>query len=324
MAVYICSRCNYSVNTYFNMKRHLNKKIICNKIILESIKNSDDQNIVLSLIPYYNGVHNVNIEDLSLLNDSKIINKNKHKLFEILDEIEINKLKICKYCKEEFSKMYDLRHHILTKCFYNSLIESENNKLTIDNSIHNTGDACSIYNNSNVVNNNSNITNNIYLELKSPLPFDGEWDLSQIDHNMRARLLLSQIMYTTLLDEILKNDKNLNVIIDTESKSGLVYKNDIEKYIPMKLIDILECSMDKLKNYLLQFNDDETNKDEFEKQILRYGKAMVLSKYRNYKDFSNIKESVNNLLTHIYDKKKDDAIIMSKNIDNKLLFSKGY
>jgi hypothetical protein len=305
------------------MKRHLNKKILCKKMNIDSARISDDQNLILSLIPYYNGIHNINNDDLTMLDKSDIVNKNRHKLFELLDEIELNKLKKCKHCNEEFNKIYDLKNHVLTKCFYQYLLKNTENNTIINNSITNNGNGNNNYNHSNITNNN-NITNNIYLELKTPLPFDGEWDLSEIDHNLRARLLLSQIMYTTLLDEILKNDKNLNVIIDKESKSGLVYKNDIEKYTPMKLIDILDESMDKLKNYLLQFNEEESSKEEFEKQILRYGKAMVLSKYRNYKDCSTIQSNVNNLITNIFDKKKNEAIQISKDIEKNLLFPNGY
>jgi len=51
--------------------------------------------------------------------------------------------------------------------------------------------------------------------------------------------MISQFMYTELLEEILKNDINLNVIIDKEKNSGMVYKNNIDKYIQMKLKDII-------------------------------------------------------------------------------------
>jgi len=46
-------------------------------------------------------------------------------------------------------------------------------------------------------------------------------------------------MYTELLEEILKNDINLNVIIDKDNDSAMVYKNSVDKYIQMKLKDII-------------------------------------------------------------------------------------
>ena len=49
-------------------------------------------------------------------------------------------------------------------------------------------------------------------------------------------------MYTKLLEEILKNEINLNVIIEDETNSGLVYKNDDDKYVNMKIHDIIEKS----------------------------------------------------------------------------------
>lgn len=326
MSQYICYRCNYTKDSYYYIKRHLNKKNICNKTSMDSIKMSDDQNIVLSLIPYHNEIHDINIEDLRHMNNSNILFLNRHNLFEILDEIEINKMKTCKFCTEEFSKMYDLRYHIVTKCFYKYLC-NENEKKNAKNIEFNNSNGNNVYNNNiinNITNNGNNITNNIYLEIKPPVPFDNDWDLSRLDENIKARLLLSQIMYTTLLDEILKNENNLNVIIDKDSKSGLVYKNDVEKYTPMKLIDILDESMDKLKNYLLQINDEASTKEEFERQILRYGKAMVLSKYRNYKESNNIKANVNHLITNLFDKKKKEAIDVSKKVDKKLAFPNGY
>ena len=57
-----------------------------------------------------------------------------------------------------------------------------------------------------------------------------------IETSNRYRSLLSKTIiqngkliekYNTELEEILKNEINLNVIIDKDSDSGLVYKNDI-------------------------------------------------------------------------------------------------
>ena len=63
-------------------------------------------------------------------------------------------------------------------------------------------------------------------------------------------------MYTKLLEEILKNEINLNIIIDKNDNSGMVYKNDIDTYIKMKIKDIIDKTMEKLKNHLLNFIDD--------------------------------------------------------------------
>jgi hypothetical protein len=56
--------------------------------------------------------------------------------------------------------------------------------------------------------NNTHVTNNIYIEIKNPIPFDEDWDISKIDEKTKTSLLFSKIMYTGLLDEILKNEIN--------------------------------------------------------------------------------------------------------------------
>ena len=52
-----------------------------------------------------------------------------------------------------------------------------------------------------------------------------------------------------LLEEILKNEINLNVIIDKDNDLGIVYKNDIDKYIQIKSKNIVDNTMIKLKNH---------------------------------------------------------------------------
>ena len=59
---YICRRCNYSTYKACDIKRHLFKKISCIKNI-NSMKMSDDQNIVLSLLPCKK---NILIEDYEI------------------------------------------------------------------------------------------------------------------------------------------------------------------------------------------------------------------------------------------------------------------
>ena len=58
-----------------------------------------------------------------------------------------------------------------------------------------------------------NITN-IYVEIKQPpISFDNNWNLSQISEGDKSNIMISNFMYTKLLEEILKNEINLNVII---------------------------------------------------------------------------------------------------------------
>ena len=61
-------------------------------------------------------------------------------------------------------------------------------------------------------------------------------------------------MYTSLLEEILKNEINLNVIIDKDDDSSIVYKNNIDKYINIKSKYIVSNTMDKLNKHLMDLH----------------------------------------------------------------------
>jgi hypothetical protein len=124
-------------------------------------------------------------------------------------------------------------------------------------------------------------------------------------------------MYTGLLEEILKNEMNLNVIIDKENQSGIVYKNDIDKYIEMKSQDIVNNTMEKLKNQLLDINNE--TKDMVFKENNDFNRRMITKKYIDYTRDVNIQEQVFDFISNAFDKKKDDAIKISKNVlKNKL------
>ena len=111
-------------------------------------------------------------------------------------------------------------------------------------------------------------------------------------------------MYSQLLKEILENEINLNVIIDKNSNSGLVYKNNIDKYIRMKSSDIVNNTMDKLKSHLLEMN--KTEETQFE-EIIDYSRKMINKKHIDYNKDEILKSNVNNLMNNIYDEKKDRA-----------------
>jgi hypothetical protein len=117
-------------------------------------------------------------------------------------------------------------------------------------------------------------------------------------------------MYTSLLEEILKNEINLNIIIDKNTNSGLVYKNNIEEYIEMKLKDIVNITMEKLKNQLLEINNDI--QDKVFKDVSDYYRKMITKKYIDYTKDKDIQEQVIGCVSNIFEKKKEDAIKISK------------
>jgi hypothetical protein len=130
-------------------------------------------------------------------------------------------------------------------------------------------------------------------------------------------------MYTNLLTEILKNEINLNVIIEKDNDSGIVYKNDIDKYIKMKSEDIIDKTMLKLKEHLLTMNNESEN--HCLKDFLIMSKKVIEKKYEDYiENNDNLKDNVSNIIKNIYNTKKDDALEVSKTVLNDDLSIIGY
>ena len=310
---YICKRCSYSTCKFMDLKRHLNKKTLCEKDNTLLTTMSDDQILLSSLFPSDKKYNLIDEDDMILLNNSDLLWNNRMKLFEIFNEID--RTKKCGYCNTTFESMIHLRKHIITKCFYKELLndkisdqrENISQYLYNDNSIiSNTGTFLS----GNIVKDNTINNNfNIYLDVdktNKPIPFDEAWDISKINEDVISGIITSKYMYTKLLKEILQNEINLNVIMDKDSKTGLVYKDEINKYIKMKSSEIVDNTMEKLKNQLLSLN--EVNNTLFD-EIKDFSRIMITKKYIDYvKNNNNIKNNVNNLVNNTYLEKKNKAI----------------
>ncbi len=298
----MCKRCSYSTCKFMDVKRHLNKKTLCEKdnSLLTTI--SDDQILLSTLLPLDKKNDLIDKVELDSLNNSDILWNNRNKLFEILGEIE--RTKKCIYCNSNFDSIFHLRKHIITKCFYNEMLNDINNKNVNDNSSQIIYTDNSI-NSINSINNNFNI----YLDIdkdKKPIPFDDAWDISKINEDVITGIISSKYMYTKLLKEILQNEINLNVIMDKDSKTGLVYKDEINKYIKMKSSEIVDNTMEKLKDQLLSLN--QLNNTLFD-EIKDFSRIMITKKYLDYvKNNNNIKSNVNNLVNNTYLEKKNKAI----------------
>ena len=118
-------------------------------------------------------------------------------------------------------------------------------------------------------------------------------------------------MYTNLLQNILDNESNLNVIIEKDSNVGLVYKNDDDKFIKMKLKDIVDNSMDKLNKHLKDFYNESKNDEEFiiMDNIFEEQRNMIDNKYKEYKTNEETQKKVEEYITEIYDKKESEMLI---------------
>ena len=329
MSKYICKRCNYKCSIQTDIFKHMRKKNICHKN-LEAHCLSDDQLSVLSLMPYLNETNIINQEDIEYLKDSNIITDNINELIEFIEKIHKNKIRKCKYCNEIFDKALDLKKHVVLNCFYKDIQKKNNDNSNIDNSTNINMEDTNKYNNNynhstinntnsnNTINNNinNNITN-IIVEIKNPVPFDEDWDISNIHSDTKMAVVFNNLMYTTLLEEILKNDTNLNVIIDKKSKSGMVYKNDIDKYIKMKLNDINDRTMEKLKNQLLSINEEIKPKIFDDTHV--FNRRMINKKYIDYCKHEDLQHQVSICLSNVYDKKTKEAVEKSKSVTGKPL-----
>ena len=321
MSYYLCKRCNFKSNKFGDIRRHLNKKKQCIKKI-DSYNYTNDQLLILSMIPYNNDKHNIDFY-LFINNNYNNIFINKDKLFDIITNIDKNKIKDCPYCNTKFDKIQKLKDHIILTCF-NNIINSDNinsnindNYNIINNNIINNpkendikikNDNQNIYNITNI----NNITN-IHLTLKNPIPFDEKWDISKIDDLTKKSLLFSKIMYTNLLEEILKNDINLNVIIDKNSDSGIVYKNNVDKYIEMKIKDIIENSMEKLHKHLIEMNNNELSNNSFYEDIIKLSYSKINDKYNNYKNNIDVQKNVEDYMKKLFENKRDNALLFLNN-----------
>ncbi len=305
---YLCKRCNYKTPLFKDMVRHFRKKIKCKKNV-NSYKYSDDELITMSLLPYYNETFSINECEAAELKNSNLIYNNLNDFIDYIDNIFKKKCRECEFCNKSFITILDLRKHIILECYCKKLKEIENNK--IKNEIHNT----QTINNINTVN-NINITNNFFIGIKDPpVPFDKKWDISQINENTQLGIIFNKLMYSALLEELLKNDTNLNVIIDVESQSGIVYKNDVEKYIEMKMNDIIDATMEKLKNQLLEINNNYKN-IMLETEFNTHCRRMINKKFIDYTKEKETRQNTVFSISSIFQQKKDDAIEISKQIMN--------
>ncbi len=327
---FICYKCNYLTNRFSDIIKHLNRKNPCLTRI-EVMQLSDDHILVKTLLPYYNNACVIEDNDIKHLCNSSILYQNKNEIFTEIINVDKNKCKTCKYCNCNFDKIFYLKKHMLLNCFYNEFTKRNNNDIIHSNNILNNNlnnNNITISNNNNNItisnNNNNNTTNNnttnnitLYVEVKQPIPFEESWDLSNINNDQRSSILTSKYMYKDLLYNILKNDINNNVIINSDKKTGIVYMNHNDKYILMNSEKIIEKTIDKLHDNLTSMNIE--SKDERDNMVYR-------SIRNNINDFHKICHNtsenelnniINNVLTDVYYDNKHIASKLSNDTINK-------
>jgi hypothetical protein len=345
--IYKCKRCNFSCKQFNDMSRHLNKTEIC-KLSLDACSFTKDELIKLSLIPYVN-------EKLTI--DPKILKKKynflmtKNQFMDIFKNIEKNKLRICPLCNKKFEKKYELKEHVIIDCAKIIFDEDNQNQTNIDintnintniiNDINNDINNILLNNsikkldeniskkeeNNNILINNQlntnyniNITNNYYFD-KPPTSFDEKWDTSHISNCEKIALILSIYSFTMTLDTLLKNKNNMNVIVDRESNSGIVYKKD--KIEQMELEDLLEESFIKLYNHLMVFLDELKENNSYFIDINFFNEIKtklrrefeIHTKYKPDIKKNDDKKELYNTMTDIYEKIKNESIKIIQNFN---------
>lgn len=316
--VYQCYRCFYFCKNKKDMKKHLERKKQCIRSI-ESYQFIEE-----------------NINDLSYmkLKDSELIHVNHEKVIDTIDNKWIydenqlnfiinyykkNNIKECCFCNKCFFRKYELLRHI-EKNQCSILIEKKNEHLK-KNSIIETHDKVetpqtqtnqinnfhiNVFNQSNIVNNNYLLNN-----------FNEEWDISKIDIQKKLLLLLSDNKYTNTMEEILKNDKNMNVLLNEEENNGIVFQEN--KFVNLDNDEIIIRTMYKLYNHLLKFYQEIKNDNKnLPNSDLKKHKQHIEDKYEHFNKNDFTKELVKNILCDIFHNKKDE-IIQKFNDFNKYL-----
>ena len=335
MTEYKCKICNYSSKWFKDMKKHHERTTICRMKPNMYFENSTDQNIILSLLP-----DDERFKDLIV----KVKSKDYKDLYQSRRRLLMRRLcgreddkKCCSYCNKKFSKIQELREHVLIDCFLEEILE-KNNDLTnettqiinnIDNSVNNDNSQIinNIDNSQKITNNITNITNidnstNIILNIQTPISFDKSWDISDIDTvSKKLEILCSDVLYTKLLKKILENKNNLNVVYDKKNNIGFVYKNENEKYIDMDINDIVDTSMKKLHENLLEINGHVKNhkNDKNHPEYAAYcdeKEMKINNKFTDFQDKFNVKKNVVNMISEILHDKKDESKEIFKNMQN--------
>jgi len=289
------------------MTRHLNRRNKCIKNIV-SYKFSDQELYNLSLIPV-------------------------HKPIEIEEDSSIKDETLCTRCNKRFSTKGNLMKHLKKKCinidehpYYNTKKDGKEIEVEVNENLNNCIQNIEICNNneigidSNLNDNIKNTTNIVYNQninnynfynIKYPIGFDKEWDLSKISNEKKLFLICcSNTKYSELLKYILQNDDNLNVIIEDDTNSGIVYKNDTEKFINMDKSDIIDQSLSKLNKQLNELCEEVIKKNE----LLSLNDKIcdesikINQKYNDYCKDDSIKLAVKDIMTNIYNEKKDKTI----------------
>lgn len=332
------------------MKKHLNRILKCGRVVdsykikdeeieSESLKNESIENKCFKSeietkykIMDYDNIENIN--DLILYINTNKINKCKFcnhvfsRNYELIRHLKtsckkyknlINNDNIKENEFKDYDKYNEYKNNIgnLEDEFIKNDFSNENINITLETENISQTKNVNIQNISNQTNNNQTINNNITINVYNNdpnniiiIPFDQKWDISKIDDNKKLKLLFEDSKYSSTLKELLNNDKNKNIIFDKDNNLGLIYKNEDEKFINMNTTEIMDKTMLKIYNHLIEFYDDIKDKENNILNALEPQKNIVIKKYQEYDENKDkkTKEIVKNIMIDIFDENKDKVI----------------
>jgi len=328
---YLCKRCNIKYNVKSEIIKHLKKKNKCQVYNLEILKLSDNDILKLSIEPLFdyddNQIKNLfRCKYCTKLYSSKynldIHIKNSCKKYknENINK-ELNNEELIKELNNEElinKKIINKKDNII-ELINEELIKNQNiNNEELNNNLINTSNFNTTNNTTNNITNNTNNTNNIINIENNFNPiininingFNENWNTDHISDCMKTAILACQHKFSELLKEVLENIINLNVIIDKESQNGFIYNNDKKKFEIMNKDKIIEKTMSKLKDQLLNLTQNSSdNRFTIDTRQLNTIQRDIISKFQKYNDSNkNKKKEINEVFYNIFDNKKKESL----------------
>lgn len=270
-----CKKCFYKTPRKCDMVSHLNKKNKCTRT-LESFKYKESE-----------------LDILSLTRNDKLVDNNN-----------IEKINKCENCNLIFSRIDNLKRHINQSC------KASKNNLSIDN----ISFANNIMNNSNNNNITNNITNNTNIQILNPFNIKSTWSLDHINVQEQYDILKTNLLYSTALEKILENDKNLNILINNDN--ALAFNNDDVENI--ELDKLYRLVIGKLNTTLFNFKD-EVKKSDIDKNITLIEEACEIANkiFLDYKNnANNIRSRAKTMINDIYNNRREKTEEIFKNLSS--------
>ena len=336
MSYYLCARCNYNTMRKSDIKRHLERKVKClrninsfqlsdTEIYEKSIKPCTKKELEKTISDSQGFSNKNNNKQVKISNENKdtqyIWTENKNTQNQNQNQNpDIKKKEQCEYCQKIFSEKYNLRKHQKRSCKGIAMLAHEERVKLLGKQTPLSQEEIKkmiIEKQFNIANQTNTNQQNIFIINQPHLKgFDNEWNTEHLDDYIRQMILLSDHKYTNLLDELLKNKDNLNVIMNEDNQYGLVYKNDDELYVCMKVREIIDKSIDKLYEQLNVFHKELQEEDiiKVNDTILEQEKQIMDAKFKDFRTNNNIKSSVGELLTKIYEKNNNEALNIAQKV----------